>query len=128
MTPEIILPWESVSEHDLSIFGGWGADSEASALLGVTQTRVFTDPNRSDFAVIVAEMNSPNVWNDKMFDEVCSLAAAAPSMLHALKTLHSDARPDNWADEDQLGEPGYEAAAAWRLLDVAIALAEGGGA
>lgn len=125
MIPEITLPWESISEHDLSIFGGWGVDSDASVLLSVTQTRVFTDASRFDFAVIVAEMNTPNVWNDQMFDEICSLAAASPSMLHALKTLNSDARPDNWSDEDQPGEPGHGAAAAWRLLDAAIALAEG---
>jgi hypothetical protein len=52
---------------------------------------------------------------------------AASNMLAALKALHSDARPDNWEDEDVPGEPSAQTAA-WRALDAAIALAEGRGA
>lgn len=47
-------------------------------------------------------------------------------LIEALETLHSDARPSNWSDEDQPGEPGYYPAAAWRKLDAVLAAAKGG--
>lgn len=49
-------------------------------------------------------------------------------LIEALETLHCDARPDNWSDEDQPGEPGFEAAMAWRKLDSVLAAAKGGAA
>lgn len=49
-------------------------------------------------------------------------------LIDALASLHRDARPSNWSDEDQPGEPGFEAAAAWRNMDAVLAAANGGAA
>lgn len=41
--------------------------------------------------------------------------------LQVLNALNEHARPWNWDDEDQPGEPGFDAANAWRMLDTILA-------
>lgn len=53
------------------------------------------------------------------------LIVSAPEMLAALKALNQHARPANWNEEGQRGEPDFEHAQAWRLLDAALAKAAG---
>ena len=48
------------------------------------------------------------------------LMAAAPEMAAMLHALNEHTRPINWNDEDQPGEPGFEAAATWRALDTLL--------
>jgi hypothetical protein len=35
--------------------------------------------------------------------------------------MNRDVRPENWDDECRPGEPGFEVARAWRLLDATLA-------
>lgn len=57
--------------------------------------------------------------------EAWQARTAHDELLAALKGLNEHARPTNWDDEDQPGEPGFVHANAWRAADAAIARAEG---
>lgn len=69
-------------EHNFSL-----DDDFSSARKRITQTRYF---KAGDVVVAIAELNSPNHWNDKAFDAACEFlqsawnAAASPE-----RTIHA---------------------------------------
>lgn len=78
--------------------------------------------------VCLAKVYGPTEGDCLPVDQLANaqLFAASEDLLAACIAIRDHAKPSNWDDEDQPGEPGYEAANAWRALDAAITKAKGG--
>lgn len=79
-------PWVRTIEHDLSVYGEL---EEGDRDTTVTANIVLRNPDFTDMAIIVTDINSPNNWDDDLLEANANLVAAAPDMLATLQGLES---------------------------------------
>jgi hypothetical protein len=92
-------PWEKVGEHELSLYGHV-ADEEVV----VSGSVVIANPEMDEMAIVVADMNFRNVWDDDLLDANVALICAAPKLFKALAELVAT-MDDEWMEGEEDDEP-----------------------
>ena len=78
-------PWVRAGDDDLNTtLDIEGDDVEATGWV------TYWNPERPEFAVVIADMGRPNVWNDELLDANANLIAAAPDMFEAIEMWLAD--------------------------------------
>lgn len=92
-------PWVKVSEHELSLSGH--LDDEEVV---VSASAVIANPDMDEMAIVVADMNFRNCWDDKLLDANVALVCAAPALFKALSELVAT-MDDEWMEGEEDDEP-----------------------